>query len=151
MRRGLWILVVALAVGLPRGAKGQTGPFEFYPLTPCRVLDTRTNVNGPLVQGDPVSYTITGDPCGIPSTAQAVVLNATMLNEAADGYLSLWAAGTTNPGLAILNVAANGPAIANGATIIITPGTGYNITAFYGGKFIGPTADLLLDVVGYLQ
>ncbi len=66
---------------------------DFYTLTPCRVLDTRS-ANGPL--GGPILtptlsrvFTLAGV-CGIPAGAAAVSLNVTVVTPAAAGQLSLF-------------------------------------------------------------
>ncbi len=80
-------------------ASGQS-PLWLYPLTPCRVLDTRDG-NG-LFYG-----TITDDtsasPCGVPSTSQAVVLNATVVPAESLSFLSLWPSGLSQPWVSTLN------------------------------------------------
>jgi hypothetical protein len=73
---------------------------NFYTLTPCRVLDTR-NANGPL--GGPAlaanadrTFAVTGQ-CGIPASATAISINATVTNPTAGGDLRLYAAGGVLP------------------------------------------------------
>jgi len=70
---------------------GKTSALAFYPVTPCRVADTR-NANGP--QGGPSlgaassrSFPVQGI-CNIPSTAQAYSLNITAVPDGDLGYLT---------------------------------------------------------------
>ena len=64
---------------------------KFFPITPCRVADTRITPNGAnagpaLVANAGRAFPIVGT-CGIPATARAVVLNVTAVNATADGDL----------------------------------------------------------------
>ena len=83
------------------------GRLSFYPVTPCRVSDTR-NANGtfggPVIEGgSPRSYPIPTSTCGAPSTAQAYSLNATVVPSAALRYLTLWPAASVQPFVSTLN------------------------------------------------
>ncbi len=76
-------------------------PSEFYPLTPCRVADTRgngfTGDFGPpsLVGGATRNFPIpSASGCGVPSTAQAYSLNITVVpNGTPLSYLTAWPTG----------------------------------------------------------
>jgi hypothetical protein len=69
----------------------------FYPLTPCRIADTR-NATGPLggpslvgnTNGQGRAFPILSSACNIPSTAQAYSLNFTEVAQGGLGYLSVW-------------------------------------------------------------
>ena len=124
---------------------GQT--LQFYPLTPCRVLDTR-NPNGPL--GGPFltgaqerDFPVLSSNCNIPSGARAYSMNFTVVpyNGEPMGYLTVWPQGSPQPVVSTLNnrTATN---VANAA--IVPSGTG-------GGIAVYPSADtqLLADIDGY--
>ena len=75
-------LVLAFASAAPALADG---PFQFFPLTPCRVADTR---NAAGVNGGPAitvfttrQFRIQGN-CGVPVGAKAVTLNVTVVQPA---------------------------------------------------------------------
>ena len=117
----------------------------FYPLTPCRIADTR-NPAGPL--GGPRlgaqsrrSFPILESSCGLPLNAQAYSLNFAAVPQGPLGFLTAWPAGQTQPVVASLNaltgtVTANAvvvPAGANGAVDVFTT----NAT------------DLVIDINGY--
>jgi hypothetical protein len=117
----------------------------FYPVTPCRVLDTR-NAAGPLggpslLAANTRTVPVLSSSCGIPSTAQAYSLNATVVPPAGFGYLTLWPAGTSQPLVSTLN-AVTGTVVANAA--IVPAGTAGAIEAFASGN-----TDLVLDINGY--
>src|ERR1700681_2108515 len=71
------------------------GPYSFFPLTPCRVIDTR-NPTGP--QGGPAlaantvrSFTIIGiNSCGVPTTAKAAAINITAIQASDSGDLRVF-------------------------------------------------------------
>ena len=58
-----------------------SGPYSFYSLSPCRVVDTRNSVGptgGPSVPANSDrAFPVLGA-CGVPTTAQAVVFNVTI-------------------------------------------------------------------------
>src|SRR6202521_1578049 len=80
----------------------------FYPVTPCRVADTR-NAAGPLggpslaAQGTR-SFPIQASPCGVPAIAQAYSLNFAAVPKGSTlGFMTAWPAGLTRPLVASLN------------------------------------------------
>ncbi|MBS1832056.1 MAG: hypothetical protein JST65_05050, partial [Acidobacteria bacterium] len=123
---------------------GQT-TLAFYPVTPCRVLDTRNAagvLGGPsLLAATTRTIPVLSSACGIPSTAQAYSLNATVVPPAGFGYLTLWPTGTAQPVVSTLN-AVTGTVVANAA--IVPAGTSGAIEAFASGN-----TDLVLDINGY--
>ena len=117
----------------------------FYPLTGCRVADTRTPagpLGGPYLLGDQErDFPVLESACGIPSTAQAYSLNVTAYPHGRLGYLTVWPEGQPQPQSSTLN-AINGLATANEA--IVPAGVS-------GGVAVYPSADtdVTLDVNGY--
>ena len=116
--------------------------YQFYPLIPCRIIDTRSGNGGPLEAGEERDYTMAGQ-CGIPTTATAYSFNVTALptNKELD-YLTVWPQGETMPVVSTLNDG-TGAVVAN-ATIV--PAGTMSATAFYAHD--NPT-NLLVDVNGY--
>ncbi len=121
----------------------------FFPLTPCRVADTRWPA-GPLgapqlQNGQARDFPVLqAAACNIPTSAQAYSLNFTVLpsNGRALGYLSVWPAGQTQPVVSTLN-APTGTITANAA--IVPAGTGGDIMAYAYGN----ATDLIIDINGY--
>jgi uncharacterized protein (DUF1501 family) len=71
-------------------------------LTPVRVLDTRDR-HAPLTAGATIDLTVAGTG-GVPATgATAVALNVTVTEPTANGYLTVWPAGTARPVASNLN------------------------------------------------
>jgi len=121
----------------------------FFPLPPCRVVDTR-GANGPL--GGPYLQNqqtrdfpvLDATACNIPSTAQAYSLNFTAIPRfhAPLGYITVWPAGQNMPGVSTLN-APTGTVVANAA--IVPAGQGGDIDVYpYGAD-----TDLVIDIDGY--
>jgi uncharacterized protein (TIGR03437 family) len=78
-----------------------TGTLQFYPLTPCRVADTRNGdgvFGGPAIPGTGSrSFPIPSSSCGVPVSAAAYSLNVTVVPEGALGYVTAWPTGQTQP------------------------------------------------------
>ncbi len=79
---------------------GGSGATRFYPVTPCRVVDTR-NANGPLggpaiAAGGTRAFPIGGQ-CGIPTDAAAVSLNVSVTGPTSTGSLTLYPGTATAP------------------------------------------------------
>ncbi len=118
---------------------------QFYPVTPCRVIDTRwTNgtFGGPvLAASTPRSFPIRSSSCGIPAAATAYSLNTTVVPRGPLGYLSVWPAGTAQPTVSTLN-SNDGTILANAT--IIPAGTNGSVN-FYATA----PSDLVVDINGY--
>ena len=146
---------------------------QFYPVTPCRLVDTRgaaagfngiAPFSGPSIASG-VTVTIpvqsaleagtntTPTPCGtIPSTAQAYSLNVTVVPHivSTDQYpgvvdfISLWPSGAAQPTVSTLNDT-QGQILANAA--IVPAGNPSGGISIYNS---GPAAaDVILDLNGY--
>jgi hypothetical protein len=119
----------------------------FYPLTPCRVADTR-GANGPLggpflagrsVRSFPI-LAATG--CGISSSAQAYSVNLAVLPRGGPlGYLTAWPTGKSQPLVATLNDP-TGTILSNAA--IVAAGSGGQIDVY-----VTDDTDLVIDINGY--
>jgi uncharacterized repeat protein (TIGR03803 family) len=122
-------------------ASSQT--YEFYPLMPCRIVDTRNNQDGGMLQaGVERDYSIPGN-CGVPSSATAYSFNVTVLPSPGGlDYLTVWPKGETRPVVSTLNDN-TGTVVANAA---IVPAGSENATAFYAHS---NSTNLLIDVDGY--
>ena len=79
----LGVLTVGVVALLVSSSSEGAGPFQFYSITPCRLVDTRGPVGptgGPILAGNVVrSFPIVGGTCGIPATAKAAVLNVVIV------------------------------------------------------------------------
>jgi hypothetical protein len=130
------------------------GPYQFYSITPCRIVDTRGPTGptgGPSLASATIrSFPITGI-CGVPTTAQQVFLNVTVVGPTQSGWIALWPYNTTRPTpFSNINFPAASPPIANGALVTLTSDPNFNVSVTYGAAASG-TTDLLIDILGYLQ
>jgi hypothetical protein len=115
------------------------GGLSLYPVAPCRVLDTRKVGNGQPFQGE-LTVTVEGSVCSPPSTAQAYVLNATVVPQPTLGYLTLWPDGQDRPTVSTLN-AVDGAITSNMA---IVPTANGSIDAY-----ANELTQLILDISSY--
>jgi hypothetical protein len=121
----------------------------FYPIAPCRLVDTRPgNPPGPLAGPSLAakqtrSFPLQSGTCNIPSNAQAYSLNATAIPPGGANldFLVLFPTGQKQPGSSTLN-APTGTTTANAA--IVPVGTGGAVSVFTENA-----TDLLLDINGY--
>ena len=162
-------VVVGATVGgfaVVRATSGSSSASSFVPVSPVRVLDTRSDL-GLVAVTDGVAGTlkVTGSipfavPEGVvtavvvPMGATAVVLNVTAVNPTSAGYVSLRPGDATGaPTVSTLNVTAGGT-FPNGATITV-PTTGAHagqIQVWYEAEYttVGST-ELLIDIAGYYE
>lgn len=133
------------------------GPFQFFPVTPCRVVDTR-NANG--TNGGPAvtalqtrRFRMQGN-CGIPVGAKAVSLNITVVSPGSAGWLGVYPV-TGFSGTSTVNFDAGEFAIANGAIVPVSPvsvATDMDSSTYWGNySGTAPQTHLVLDVTGYFQ
>ena len=117
----------------------------FFPVTPCRLVDTRQAVGalgGPsLVGGAARTFPILSGPCNLPATAKAYSMNFTSVPNGPLNFLTTWPAGQQQPLVSTLN-AGTGAVTANSA--IVPTGTNGDISVF-----VTNTSDLVIDVNGY--
>ena len=125
-----------------------TSTLAFFPLTPCRVVDTRNPIGplgGPILSnGHTRDFPVLQSACNIPSSAQAYSFNYTVLphDGAPLGYLTTWPAGQQQPGVSTVN-APTGTVTANAA--IVPAGHNGDVDVYpYGND-----TDLIIDVNGY--
>ena len=133
--RTRWAAIgAACAVTLGGGTLGivqaavSTGDRAVYvPISPVRVLDTRSDVGVTSIQdATPALLTVTGNIATtdgqqnvVPTGASSVVINVTAINPTSDGFVSLRPGNATGaPSVSTLNVTVGGT-FPNGATITL--------------------------------
>jgi hypothetical protein len=119
-------------------------PADFYSLTPCRLLDTRT-ANAPALQpGQVRTFQIAGS-YGVPATATAVSVNVTAVSPGAVGSMILFRTDQAPPLATSIGFRA-GETRSNNGVISISP---------LGEVSVQPSTTaplhLALDVNGYFQ
>ncbi len=126
-----------------------TAGLHFYPVTPCRVADTRvssfpTGFGPPgFNEGETRSYNIRSSPCGgnIPAGVAAYSLNFTVVPPAGRpaANLTTWPTGTAMPNVSTLNYYGS---VVAGAAIVPASSGSINVSVTY------PT-NVLFDINGY--
>jgi hypothetical protein len=118
---------------------------EFHPVTPSRVLDSRTATGGfgstPLAAGSAKNLKAIGFG-GVRADATAVFANTTVTEPTADGFLTLYPNGATTPPTSNLNFL-SGETVPN--LVAVGVGTGGNVAISNSAG----TAHVIVDVVGY--
>ena len=123
---------------------------RLYPVTPCRLVDTRQLPNGPragpaIAAGGSRTFPLAGV-CNVPAGATALSLNVTVTQPSSAGNLKLYAAGTAAPVATALSYGA-GQTRANNA--IAAPDASGNLTV--GTTQPSGTVHVVLDVNGYFK
>lgn len=129
------------------GAANYSTDLAFYPVTPCRVADTREpagSLGGPaLTAGQTRDFPILSSACAanIPSNVAAYSLNITAIPPAPLGYLTAWPTGQTQPNASVLN-AKTGAVTANAA--IIPAGSSGDVSIY-----VKDASGVIIDINGY--
>jgi hypothetical protein len=151
-----WWLVLVLLFACSATALAD-GPFQFFPVSPCRVVDTRKpdGMNaGPAVTAYQArGFRIQGL-CGVPAGANAVALNVTVVTPGEAGWLGVYPA-TGFSGTSTINFETGEFAIANGAIVPVSAvagATDTDVSVVWGNySSSAPRTHVLLDVTGYFQ
>jgi len=130
-----------------RTADCATSASSFYTITPCRIVNTRTQ-NGPiLTSGIERLFTIVGQQCGIPATAKSVSVNVTVVDPTAAGHLTLYPGDQTPPATSTINFS-GGQIRANNAILRLSPQGVIGVQPSVWGS---GQVHLLIDVNGYFE
>ena len=164
-RRRLWRsrwAAIGAAVAVTLGGGGifavqaaSSAPSSVVTIDPVRILDTRDPVNvglpGPFVSAVPQKLQVTGT--AVPTGATGVLLNVTVVAPSANGFLAV------RPGDATGEAATSSLNFNAGETVPNSVQVGLPTTGTNAGKIditynaygvAGPTAEVLIDVVGYM-
>lgn len=125
-----------------------TQGLAFYPIVPCRAVDTRSqsgktgSFGAPaLAAGVPRSFNLPASGCGIPASAQAYALNITALPTRTLGYLTAYPTGEERSLSSILN-SWDGQITA--ASVLVRSGTAGSVTLFAPEE-----TNIITDITGY--
>ena len=112
----------------PHPLRGVTAPLAFYPVTPCRLVDTRGNagaLGGPaLAAGEERSLPIVASACGPPADAKAVSVNLTVVSPAASGSLTLFPGDQSQPMTGTVSFRSGTTRASNAVLALAFDGTG---------------------------
>jgi len=141
-------------------ALGDVGADIVYtPVTPCRIVDTRSGAGGTLNAGDTRNW-LAANPsgtfvaqggsasnCGIGVKPAAVLVNLTVANtQSGPAFLTAWPFNQAKPLAASLNWVAAGTQVAN--AIILPLCTGGGCTSDWS-LYASSGTELIVDVMGY--
>jgi hypothetical protein len=120
---------------------------RFTPMTPTRIIDTRTQLGGhegALGPGRSVTFKVNGTPGlpPVPDTAFEVVLNVTAVNPSSTGYLTAYNDGIPVPDGSILNFAAHET---RSNLVVAQEGSDGKVTL----RNSAGTTNVVADAVGY--
>lgn len=121
----------------------------FYPLTPCRVIDTRLEYRAAGPFGPPTMngretrrFRFPSTPfCSIPAGASAYSVTITAVPQGPLQFLTAWPAGSSQPNVSNINSPA-GRVLANSVILPAAPDGGIDVFTF-------DRADFLIDINGY--
>jgi Beta-propeller repeat len=129
---------------------GSPGALYFFPLPPCRVVDTRadggsglTGAFGPptMSAGSTRDFPIPSSSCSVPASAQAYSLNIGVVTPGPLAFLEAWPAGQPQPLVGTLNSPQAG-IVSNAA--IVPAGVNGAISIY-----VSNTTDVIIDIDGY--
>ena len=133
-----------------------TADLTYTPINPCRILDTRATVAGPLAanvartfDGYSTNFAAqggTGSGCGIPNGVAALAMNVYAVNPTNLGFIKVWPANATEPDVSTVNYQVGIIAIATGALVPVDQANSNRFTAKSPA-----TVDFIADVVGYFK
>jgi uncharacterized repeat protein (TIGR01451 family) len=133
---------------LETGLDAASAALGYFTMAPCRLLDTRQPdgpFGGPALAGSVERWLTATGSCGIPATARALVVNATVTSPDGAGNLRLWPAGKPAPTASVVSY---GATQTRGTSAIV----GLNAFGVLAVKATGsPHVHLILDVSGYFE
>jgi hypothetical protein len=152
------LLLGGLGLLLSHSARAAVaGPYSFFPLTPCRVVDTRGPVGpqgGPSLSANTVrSFAIINvNGCGVPSSAKAASVNITAILATDLGDLRVFPYQSPAPLASVINFSTADFALANGAIVPLANIGGLDISV---QTDMPPSSSgnvqLVIDVTGYFE
>ncbi len=119
---------------------------RFFPLAPCRVLDTRNDTA--MTDGVPRVVDFHGA-CGIPSTARALAANVTVTQPTLAGYIAVFPADEAPTAATAVHFSAGRTRA--GSTMIRLSGDGSGQARLEATVPTGGTVHVIVDVSGYFD
>lgn len=123
---------------------------SFYPLVPCRVLDTRdagraSGLGPPALAPGQARAFVADGVCGIPAEAAAVAVNVTAVEPAAAGFVTLYPGRGTAPVASVVHFSP-GRIRASSSILPLAPGAVFSALNASSGSL-----HLVVDVVGVFR
>jgi uncharacterized repeat protein (TIGR03803 family) len=140
--------------------------YRFYPVSPCRIVDTRNTPALSLSLNTPTSFVVNSggsafnyssqggsvSGCGIPADAKAVFFNFVAVNPIGSGFLQAWPFGAAIPTASVLNYATvPNFNIANGIILPVCDSLTTTCSKDLNVQANQSSIQLVMDVVGYFK
>ncbi len=129
-----------------------TGGVAYYPVTPCRIVDTRNAdgaFGGPILAASPAERTFSLAPaCDLPADAKVLSANVTVTGGAAAGSLRIYPADSTLPVSTAISFGA-GMTRANNAILLLSAAGGAGRVTVRNDA--AAPIHLIVDVSGYFR
>jgi hypothetical protein len=122
---------------------------NFFTVTPCRVLDTRVQGQGPALSSGTVREVQIANRCGIPVSAVAVSVNLTVVGPTGGGSLNVYPNPTDTPPVTSVVSFNAGNTRANNAVATLNTLSNDGTVQALATMQNGGTVDLVVDVNGY--
>lgn len=133
------------------GYFSDAGLYVFYPLNPCRIIDTRPAYAPPdigalfgapsLAADSARAFPVPSGRCPVPAGAKAYFVNITAIPTSQLGYITAYPTATLRPYASTLN-SWDGRIVANGAIVPADPNGSISLYASSG-------TDVAVDILGY--
>lgn len=137
------VQVVADVVGWVGRPAAAGSSAVLHPLAPARVLDTRYGLGAARLTAGGTTTVVVAGRGGVPATgASAVVLNITVVNPSASGFLVAWPSGSARPHASNLNFPP-GKNVANRVVVPLGAGGAIDLSSV-------SVTDVVADVGGYV-
>jgi hypothetical protein len=120
------------------------GAARFLPSAPTRLVDSRTQPAYALRDQREVHVPVIGAGSPVPASATAVVLDVTITDATAPGFVTVWPTGSSRPATSALNVDEAGVDVANLAVVAVGAGGSVSISAQVD-------ADVVVDLSGWFE
>jgi hypothetical protein len=137
-------------LGWRPAAAGSGGPYRFFTLQPCRLLDTRLAdgaYGGPAVPPGSQRVVTAAGQCGVPAAARAVAANVTVVAPANAGFLTFFPGDESVPGTSTIDFTP-GRVIANNAVIGLASSGSGTLALLNAAPC---PVHVLIDVSGYFE
>ncbi len=139
---------------------------RFYPLSPCRIIDTRNTSSPNLPVGSPTAFVVNSggsaynyafqggnaSGCGLPTDTKAVFFNFVAVNVLGSGFFQAWPFGGSIPTASVLNYASvPNLNIANGLVLPVCDPSTATCTKDLSVQANQASMQLVVDVLGYFK
>lgn len=119
--------------------QNETDGLLFYPMSPCRILDTREAAARRTIVGP--STVATSGSCGVPTVARVLASNITVIPTRPLAWLTAWMEGTERPLASVLN-APDGQITSNAVLAPLSLNGSFNI-------YVTDPTHVVIDANGY--